>query len=245
MMMQNKFSLTCFKRRFTPGWGLSFCALLAVALCMRLGFWQLARHSEKQQMLEAATRQHQQDFTRWHPGTALPVQYQKIKLKGHFSPSIFFLDNQHHNHQLGYHVLTPLQIEGADRLVLVDRGWVAAQHGRRTLPEIKTSDAPREIKGMAYYPGKGAFLLGENIELRGQNRMIIERVEIKKIAEILQKKVVPFIIRLDPKQPDGFTRQWALVSMPPERHKAYAAQWFGIASVIFIIFIALSFKKTL
>lgn len=243
--MQIQLSLPFFKHRFTPGWRFTLFSLLAIALCVRLGFWQLSRVTEKQQMLNAAALQQQKDFTPWPLSTESPAQYQKLQFQGHYLPMQFFLDNQHHDHQLGYHILSPFQIEGSDKLVLVDRGWVVAGHGRNELPKVTSPANARQIKGVAYYPGKGAFLLGENLEVRSRNRIIIERIEIKKISEILQKKVVPFIIRLDPKQADGFVRQWPLVSMPPERHKAYAVQWFGIASVILIIFIALSFKKKL
>jgi surfeit locus 1 family protein len=59
----------------------------------------------------------------------------------------------------------------------------------------------------------------------------------------LQKKVYPFIIRLDKQDAYGFVREWAIVSMPPQRHFAYAAQWFAMAGVILILFVALNVKR--
>ncbi|WP_019216188.1 SURF1 family cytochrome oxidase biogenesis protein [Legionella tunisiensis] len=60
----------------------------------------------------------------------------------------------------------------------------------------------------------------------------------------MHKSVYPFIIRLDKSEADSYVREWAVVAMPPERHYAYALQWFAIAFVILILFIALNLKKT-
>jgi surfeit locus 1 family protein len=72
---------------------------------------------------------------------------------------------------------------------------------------------------------------------------IIEQIDIKLLGQLLQKDMFPFIIRLNKAEPDGFVREWAIVSMPPEKHMAYALQWFAMALVLFIIVIALGFKK--
>ena len=59
----------------------------------------------------------------------------------------------------------------------------------------------------------------------------------------MQKAVYPFIIRLDKQDTYGFVREWETVSMLPARHLAYALQWFAMAFVILIIFVALNLKK--
>jgi surfeit locus 1 family protein len=38
-------------------------------------------------------------------------------------------------------------------------------------------------------------------------------------------------------------REWKTVAMPPQRHLAYALQWFVMALVVLIIFVALNLKK--
>ncbi|HEY9031818.1 MAG TPA: SURF1 family cytochrome oxidase biogenesis protein, partial [Kangiella sp.] len=45
----------------------------------------------------------------------------------------------------------------------------------------------------------------------------------------------------DPGSP--FVRQWELVASPPEKHIAYAVQWFGMALVLIILFIVLNLKR--
>ncbi|WP_274544559.1 SURF1 family cytochrome oxidase biogenesis protein [Legionella oakridgensis] len=73
--------------------------------------------------------------------------------------------------------------------------------------------------------------------------MVIEWIDTKIISQFLHKSVYPFIIRLDKKEANGFIRAWDIVSMPPQRHYAYAFQWFAIALVIFVLFISLNSKK--
>ena len=36
----------------------------------------------------------------------------------------FLLDNRVHQERAGYHVLTPFRADGAEAVVLVNRGWV-------------------------------------------------------------------------------------------------------------------------
>jgi surfeit locus 1 family protein len=87
--------------------------------------------------------------------------------------------------------------------------------------------------------------LGPMVEKKHAKLTIIEQLDIKLLSQLLQKQLSPFVIRLDKTDPFGFTREWAIVSMPPERHMAYALQWFVMALVLFIIVIVLSFKKKL
>lgn len=77
----------------------------------------------------------------------------------------------------------------------------------------------------------------------GNKVVILERLDTQLISQVLQKSVSPFIIRLDKQDANGFVREWATVSMPPQRHLAYALQWFVMALVVLIIFVALNLKK--
>lgn len=87
------------------------------------------------------------------------------------------------------------------------------------------------------------WILGVGLEEKENKMIIIERIDTKLVSQVLQKKVYPFIIRLDKQDAYGFVREWAIVSMPPQRHIAYALQWFAMALVILIIFVALNLKK--
>ncbi|RUR18080.1 SURF1 family protein [Legionella sp. km535] len=235
-------SLTCFRFRFTPNWLMIVLTLFFIFIFIRLGFWQIQRADEKATMIAAEESLAKQEPIVWSGEQPLPKQYQRIRVSGTYLPNIFLLDNQHHQHQFGYDVISPLELSDGT-VVLVDRGWVVGDSTRRTFPETLIPQGRVKLQGSAYFPGKNQWVLGPGIEKKERGIIILELLDAKLVSHLLQKKVYPFIIRLDKQDAYGFVREWAIVSMPPQRHLAYALQWFAMALVIFIIFVALNLKK--
>ncbi|MBA2648262.1 MAG: SURF1 family protein [Legionella sp.] len=236
-------SLTCFNVRFTPSWLTILISLLCISLFTRLGFWQLHRADEKKAMLKAAKLQSVQQPMQWDGQKSNPIQYQRLGVQGHFLKHVFLLDNQHHQHQFGYDVLSPMVLAN-HKVILIDRGWVPVDKGQRQIfPKIKTPDGTQQLQGTVYYPNKNQWVLGKVIETKNKDLAILETVDTQLIAQILQKESYPFIMRLDKQDAHGFVRDWAIVSMPFQRHLGYAFQWFAMAFTVLILFIALNVKK--
>ncbi len=241
--MKNKkmVSLTCFKRRFTPRWYFLLLSLIAMGFFTRLGFWQLARATEKENLVQAHALLAAQSPINWAGEGPLPQQYQQLEVKGQYLAFNFLLDNQHYQHRFGYNLLTPILL-ATNKVVLIDRGWLAGDLSRQTLPLFKTPAGEIKLKGSAYQFSKH-WLLGQVVEEKEKNLFLIEEVNIKLISQLLHKSVYPFIIRLDKGEKGGYVREWPVVSMPPARHYGYAFQWFAFAVVILILFITLNLKK--
>lgn len=221
---------------------MSILAVLFFSLFVRLGFWQIQRADEKTKMIVAQKTQEKQKPVTWTPKEKLPLQYERIVVKGTYLSQVFLLDNQHHKHQFGYDVLSPLELSDGS-IIIIDRGWVPGELTRRILPNIQIPKGRVELQGSAYFPSKNQWVLGPVLEEKGNKVIILERVDDQLISQLLQKSVSPFIIRLDKQDTNGFVREWETVSMPPQRHLAYALQWFAMALVILIIFVALNLKK--
>ena len=239
-------SLTGFNVRFTPHWRMSLLAMLVLLLFTRLGFWQLQRAAEKKQMLSAHRAFAKQAPMLWQPTSKLPIQYQQLHVRGHFLPQVLMLDNQHYQHQFGYHVISPFLLANG-RVILVDRGWVAGDMTRQTLPVIESLTGFTKVVGSVYYPSAKNWVLGQIIEKKTRNLAVVELVDTQVISQFLHKSVYPFTIRLGKHEAGGYVREWSIVAMPPQRHYAYAVQWFAMALVILIIFVALNLtakKKT-
>lgn len=235
-------SVSFFKFRFTPNWVMIVLTVFILSLFLRLGFWQLHRADEKKQMIEAQKIQEHAKPVLWTPKQPLPLQYERLQLVGHYLPNIFLLDNQHHQHIFGYDVLSPLECADGS-IVLIDRGWVPGDMTRGIFPSVTTPKGLIQIQGSVYFPDKKQWVLGPVLEKKGNKTTIIELFDEQLVRELLQKVVYPFIIRLDKQNTDGFVREWEIVSMLPERHVAYAIQWFAMAFVILVIFLALNLKK--
>jgi surfeit locus 1 family protein len=235
-------SLTCFNVRFTPSWLMIFLTLLFGGSFIRLGFWQVQRAAQKQHMVQTDALFAKKDPSEWSSKDKFPLQYQRVKVTGHYLKDVFLLDNQHQEHQFGYDVISPLLLEDGS-VLLIDRGWIVGDNTRRTFPPISIPEKRLTVHGSVYFPSKNQWVLGPEVEKKAAHLTIIEKLDAKTASQILQKKVYPFIIRLDKEDEHGFIRQWPIVSMPPQRHLAYAWQWFAMALVILIIFVALNLKK--
>lgn len=242
-MFKMMFSVPFFRYRFTSSWWIILLFVLALSFLLKLGFWQLERGREKRAILAAQQTMQTRRPTIWQTDMALPEQYQRVNVKGHFLKLVFFLDNQHFRHQLGYHVLSPLLLApDFKKLVFVDRGWIKADKTRAILPDIKVSEAMQSLNGSVYYPSQN-WLLGPSHEMRANKKIVVEQLDPVLFSKILQNEVYPFIIRLDADAGDGLIREWPLVSFSPKRHDAYALQWFAMACLLCLVFIAFNTRK--
>ena len=235
-------SLTRFHYTFTPSLRFALLTLFGVALFITLGVWQLHRAQAKEMILATQALFLKHAPILWQPGSSPPKQYERINVQGHYLPQQLLLDNQYHQHQLGYHVLSALMLEN-HRVIIVDRGWIPIKPSRTQLPHINIPHGLLNISGTTYYPAQNQWVLGQAIEVNDPDLAILEIIDPVLIRHFLHKSVYPFIIHLDADAPYGYTRAWIAVSMPPERHKAYAFQWFAIALTIFILFVALNIHK--
>lgn len=234
------FSVTAFGFSFTSSWKMLVLAIVTMSLFIRLGFWQVHRAEEKRQLLTAYQMQMKQAPL---PFSGEPVQqYQRISLDGHYLPIVLLLDNQHHAHQFGYDVLSPLVLANG-RVVLIDRGWIAGDVGRLTLPHIDTPSLIQRIEGHVYVPSVKQWLLGQSLDIKTKHLAVIETLDVATVSQFLHKSVYPFIIRQSAEDTNGYVRDWAIVSTPPGRHDAYALQWFMFALVVGILYLALNIKK--
>ncbi|MFY7698165.1 MAG: SURF1 family protein [Legionella sp.] len=234
--------LLVFKRRFIVNGYFMVLAIAIICLFVRLGFWQLERASEKKQMLLTYEMRSRQPPRAWSPNNQQPQQYQRITVQGHFLNKILLLDNQHYNHQFGYNVLSPLLLAN-NQVVLVDRGWLAADRTKVPFPLISVPDSIVELMGTVYFPSASFWLLGEVLEQLQPNIAIVETVDRAAISKFLHKEIYPFTIRLDKSQNFGFIREWPIIAASPGRHYGYAVQWFAMAITSLIVFLCLSFKK--
>lgn len=234
-------SVTLFRYRFTTNWLMFLLALAGFTFFLKLGFWQLQRAAEKQTLLNTYHNRQKSAATNWESEDILPKNYSRINVSGFFYPQQLFLDNQHYQHQFGYNALSALALSNG-YLVIIDRGWIAGDPSRVRFPKVTAPTQKVKLSGTVYWPTK-QWILGPIIEKKSNTLYLLERFDNNILSQVLQKKVYPFIIRLDAESPYGFRRHWEVVSMPPQRHKAYALQWFVMASLVIILFIALNLKK--
>jgi surfeit locus 1 family protein len=140
-------------------------ALLGMGVTFSLGLWQLGRAAEKTAFQDAKTQQADKVALDGRTlGSALDDQAQRaglihrrMVLMGRWLPQhSVFLENRQMNAKPGFFVLTPLQIEGTNGVVLVQRGWAQRSFtDRAALPAIQTPEGQVEIEGhLAPWPSR-------------------------------------------------------------------------------------------
>lgn len=226
--------------RFDAEWRITLFTVLMVPLMIGLGFWQLQRAAEKVALASAFDARQQLGPARIAELREQPADslaYAPAALSGKFLPDAYFLlDNQIRSGQFGYEVLGILQLEGNDGVVVVNRGWIAGDASRQSLPEVPPVDGSVNITGHVYIAPGEPFLLAEQQFETGWPKRI-QAVEMKKIeaaiAPMHAGDVFPFPVRIDAGESGALSVNWQVVNMSPQKHQAYAVQWFAMAAVLF------------
>lgn len=228
-------------RRWLGPWWAVLLTAAGVAIGSAAGLWQLGRAAEKRD-LEArfaaggAAGALQQLVT---SEGAPEFRYRTVRLTGRYDPEHqLLLDNISYERQPGYQVLTPFVTDGGT--VLVNRGWVRASGDRRILPDIAVGDGPREVIGRIEWlprPGIELAATAPPPDAPWPRRLLFPTSG--QASAQLGVPLRDYQLLLDPAAPDGYVRDWRPGGMPPDRHVAYAVQWFGLALTVVVIYFVL------
>lgn len=222
--------------------------LALVTLLISLGFWQLGRADEKKIFLTKQQLSADKEVISLKSiiGADLEsLRYRKVEISGRYDEEHqFLIDNQIVNGQAGYFVMTPLLVDGLKSAILVNRGWVALNKDRRVLPDVSITHQKATILGRVNnFPVVGIKLAGAEIPTDGWPS-VVQVVDSDVLAGRLGYSLVPFQVELNGEMNEGYHREWRKSAvMPPEKHIAYAVQWFGLAITLTILFIWLSTKS--
>jgi len=232
-------------RNLLVGWAL---AVLAIALFVRLGFWQAQRAVEKQAMLDAAAQVLAQRKAVPLAQAADPARlrdYDWAIGSGQFAErGPLWLDNQLRNGRAGVHAYRVFLPEDAAPL-LVDLGWMPLP-ADRAMPAVALPQGTIEVRGLLVPPPSSGLALGEGI-VRQDTGWVLTRVDIDVVSRTLElpAPLAPRVLRLDPALPLGYERDLQLLAntLPPEKHRGYSLQWFALALAVLATALILTFRK--
>jgi surfeit locus 1 family protein len=231
---------------FSLSWTGLLVLIICVPLFIKLGLWQFNKAKLKQEI------QTSYNASLDNEALSLPVQldnldawkHKKVKIKGHYETAYqILLDNQVEDSRGGFHVLTPLKIEGRDDYVLVNRGWIAGGATHTDIPKISTPEELIEIVGLVWVPSKKIFTL-ESKAQKSQWNAVWQHMDLERYQNSVAIKVLPIVIKLDTKSnAGGFVRNWQLPADKIATNMGYAYQWFGFAIASILIFLYTSIRK--
>ena len=189
------------KFRFAPRLLPTLATVALLPLVLGMGFWQLDRAEQKARLqAEYDARTHGPIVAigaRVQPAEAL--RFYKVVAKGRYdSAHQILIDNRVRQGRVGYHVITPLTIEGSGTRVLVNRGWVALGPDREHLPAIETPPGVQEIVGVAMVPAERFFTLGEPAPASGAWEPVWQNMDMQRFKASVTYPVQPVVVLLDP-----------------------------------------------
>ncbi len=214
------------------------------ALC-KLGLWQLERAEQKQNMLNAHQAQLNSPFQSLEQISkkinVFPYKTGSALLSGQLNhDAVWLLDNVVHQGKVGYDVVTLLENE--TYTAIINLGWVAGSKSREHLPHISLPKSITELDTVIKFNPEPSFRLAAlNAEAGWPKR--IQSIDIEQMAQQSKRTLLPVVLyAMDGKQ-TPYQPHYQIINMRPEKHHAYAVQWFSLAVAALCIFIFASWKR--
>lgn len=228
-----------------PRWIITtLLVIAAVAVMVRLGFWQLDRLAQRRAFnarVEAQVSAPALDLNKPLPqNSALTgMEYRTVTARGEYDPqNEFVLRNQVYNNQPGYHLITPLRLDGSSQSVLVDRGFIpmedAAPVARAKYAEPGTVTVTGIIR-LGHVPQ--FFGVPDPALAPGQTRLDAwNSVNLPRIQQQIPYALLPVYVKAAPDaSASAETYPIASIDQPDISegpHMGYAIQWFSFAAIL-------------
>ncbi len=249
MQQTEHYSASPAQRRSRPAWLPTLVTVCLLPLLIGLGLWQLDRAEQKRRL--------QADFAAGGAPVTLETaaevdgldalrRFQPVALGGRYLPERqFLLDNMIHDRSAGYHVLTPFATT-AGPVVIVNRGWVPKTYDGG-LPDLAVDGEERTLVGRAARLPRPAIKVGDVSPGDAWPRVLhfprAEDVEALLVDTLAGRALPETVLLLAPDADDGFVRAWRPTGTGPERHLAYALQWFAFAATLATIWLVMFLKR--
>jgi len=237
--MPNAFGTFLARRQFRPTLWPTLALVVLLLLTISLGNWQRHRAAEKEVLraqYELALREPPARLD--ENGDAAQLRYRAVQVAGTFDAAAqVYIDNKVHAGRAGYDVITPLKL-ASGRHVLVDRGWIAGSGRRSDLPPAPPPAGEIIVVGRVNTPP------ARYLELRPDTSTgpLRENLDIARIAASTGLSLLPFIVEQTQDGADGLIRDWASPDFGIEQHRSYMVQWYSLAALGLVLWIALNWR---
>ncbi len=214
-------------------WLLTVATWAMVALTFSLGRWQLGRAEYKQQLaaeMQARLQEPALDNRALLKSGDLALDvHRRVQVQGRWlAERTVYLENRPMRGRPGFWVYTPLVLADSERVLLVQRGWIARDFQERTrLAPVDTPAGPVLLQGrLALAPGKLYEFKGDDSGRIRQNLDLAQyRIEtgLDLLGAVLIQTGAPS---------EGLQRDWDAPDLGLDKHRGYAFQWFGLCALL-------------
>jgi surfeit locus 1 family protein len=222
----------------------AFATLVALAILLRLGFWQLERKAWKESLIaQIETRAHGEPDNivpeaQWGDWRASDDEFRRVRLTGTFlhdkEVAVHgLLSAQRGSPVQGFYIFTPLRFPSG-AVALVNRGFVPRELRAREGRRDEQSTGEVTVTGLMRAPEARGWFMPENRPERDEwfTRDLAAMASARNL-----ERVAPFWIDLDPVPgATGWPRPGQTRLAIPNNHLGYAFTWFGIALTLLGVF---------
>ena len=226
------------ERRRARMFGL-LCLLLA-AVAASLGVWQHQRAALKDRLQAEADRQLAAAPLRL--GADADAGYAELVWRQASASGTWdrdheiLIDNRMHERQPGYHVITPLLVDG--RWLLVNRGWVPAPPTRAEQPAIPPPDpALLAVTGLLAPDASDAFELAPD----DPTAAVWQNLKLETWRARVPGPVYPVVLLSSAPAP-GLQPVAKRPDFRAEVSRGYRLQWFGLAAVFLLAWLRFAWR---
>ncbi len=234
-------------------WWSAIIVLVAMAVMIRLGFWQLDRLAQRRASnaelihqlalppLSLASNTLPVELAAGSDVTALKNRAASVRGTYDFSHQVV-LKLQSWEGQPGVHLVTPLIIEGSSQAILVDRGWVP--YSEATPENQRQFDEPGPVAVT------GRIELSQPLPAAatqpGSPQTEWYRLDIAAIQAQMPYPLLPVYIQQSP--PAGGNaelpyRVEPVYDLSDGPHLSYAIQWYSFAGILGGVYITYVYKN--
>lgn len=219
---------------------ITMAAVIVALLTARLGFWQLSRAAEKNALQSAIEQQTQRPVLDALPSdlqAMASLHHRRVQLQGRWSPAhTVYLDNRQMNGRPGFFVITPLVLADG-RAVLVQRGWLPRDVNDRA--RIDDAPAPAgdvRLEGRIAPPPARLFEFDS-----ADTGRIRQNLELDAFARETALRLLPLSVLQTGPADNKLLRDWPLPAIGIAKHYGYAFQWFGLSTLVVILYVWFQF----
>lgn len=229
-MLENLLEDPRFRRLFPPVAATGLIIVLA-----SLGLWQLDRAAEKNRL--QALFESEAPYTRLEDSAAA-TDFQNIEALGTYDGDRQVLvENMFVGGRVGNFVLTPFRPAEGQRLLIVNRGWVARPLAGEPDADLAVAPTERRLRGQFGHLPRVGMRSGAAFPQAGEWPKKARYPTLADLSSELGEEIWPFVLLLSPTDEDGFVRHWQPAGSGPMMHYGYAFQWFAMAAAVLALLI--------
>jgi len=222
---------------------LTISTIVAFAILVALGTWQLQRRDWKHGLIEriearadAPAKPLAAVLARWRRDR--DVEYMRVEMTGELRAGEEFHIYQIRDGRAGWRVVSPFETAG--HIVMLDRGFVPEPLKEpQSRAQQPVPDGQITVTGLARATGESNFVTPENEPQR--NRWYWRDLEsiVAQLPADERERAAPFFVEAEA---DALPGQWPRGGVTQlrlrDKHLSYALTWFGLALTLIGVYIA-------